>query len=106
MAQGNPEGLDSTMVYRADGAGLLIHIDRKLFGHKVVATKDLPEALADGWFLTSGEAAQSEAEGKETAPLKVSRSQMEADAATAGLKIDKRWSDARLSEELAKFLKA
>lgn len=64
----------------------------------------LASALAAGWFLTLPEAiagkADSAPEPADDAPP--TRAELEQRAAEVGMKVDGRWSDARLAAELAK----
>jgi len=66
----------------------------------------LSAALAAGWFRTMPEAIAGRADGQpqegadESAPP--TRAELEQRAAEIGLRVDGRWSDARLATEIAK----
>ena len=86
----------------------------------VADASELAAALSAGWFATLPEAVEAflapspsssqeglsepESETADEAPL--TRESLEAKAAELGLKVDKRWGDKRLMEEIAKALES
>jgi hypothetical protein len=78
----------------------------------VVDASDLAAALSAGWFATLPEAVEAfltppsepASETADEAPL--TRESLEAKALELGVKLDKRWGDKRLMEEIAKALES
>lgn len=104
MSNVNHEGLDSTMLYKV-GDGESIVFEGNAVGHKAFADADVEAALADGWHRSPPDAHAAASKKAEPEPEAITREQMEKDAETLGMKVDKRWSDKRLSEELAAAVK-
>ena len=67
---------------------------------KIVRDAEIEAHLAEGWFKTLAELL--EPAKPETVPDTVTREEMEKQAEALGVKIDRRWSDKRLIEEIAK----
>jgi len=90
-----------TLVYRCPGSCAR---PGGTYGWLAVADRGrLDAALAAGWFLTLPEAVAGKAdvaEAVDSAPP--TRAEMEQRAGELGLRIDGRWSDARLAAEIAK----
>lgn len=110
-----------TIVYRAGGSWVGPPVDGKstTFATKPIANAaDLDAALFAGWFLTVPEAvdpSQREPEPVANAPVAAqdapseapsdepaTREGLLAEAKALGLKVDGRWSDARLAAEIEK----
>lgn len=82
------------MLYRHPGSNT---VDGVSYDYIIVGKEEAEKALADGWQL-SVEEAKAYADGK-----KEPETDTLADKATAlGIKIDKRWSEARLIAEIEK----
>lgn len=67
---------------------------------KIVRDVEIEANLADGWVKTLAEL--SEPAKPDTVPETVTREEMEKQAEALGVKVDRRWSDKRLIEEIAK----
>ncbi len=67
---------------------------------KIVKDTELHLALDDGWFLTLAETLIENASNQEEP--QATRDEMLQQAEKIGLKVDKRWSDARLLSEIEK----
>lgn len=104
-----------TLVYRCPGP----HWGPPGTTYGAESVKDATElaaALSAGWFATLPEAAEAflapsqepssepAAEPEDEAPL--TRESLEAKALELGVKLDKRWGDKRLMEEITKALEA
>lgn len=100
MDKVNREGLDSTMIFKVGPGADQVHEGKKPVAYKIVPHEEVDSWIADGWHRTPAAAIEAH-----EAPEAPAREQMEADALKLGVKLDKRWSDKRLSEEIAAALK-
>jgi hypothetical protein len=71
---------------------------------KIVRDVEIEANLADGWVKTLAELSEHAKPETvpDTVPETVTREEMEKQAEALGVKIDRRWSDKRLIEEIAK----
>lgn len=109
----------SQMLYKCPGSHA-IHGGK--FDYTIVDESEIKATIAAGWFLTTTEAKEAhdtaqaaekmKAEKAETKAAKVAetapptREELLTKAEELGIKADGRWSDKRLSDEIAAALKA
>lgn len=86
----------NTMLYKAPGPH---DIHGGKFDHVVVDDEFIQDKLAEGWFLTTTEAAEAYAAQKLAAPVEApdTREDMERKARDLGIKFDGRTTDKKLA---------
>lgn len=91
--------MDPRLVYQNNGP---YQRPSGTFNYKLVSTEDeLSEALAGGWYATLPEAiAQSELQQDAAEAALDAKFKLAEEAIGLGIKIDGRWSSARLQEEI------
>lgn len=78
---------------------------RKTGESVIVDDKFAEDELGEGWFDTA-EQATADQQGEAETPVKASRDDLIKQADALKIKVDKRWSDERLADEIAKASKA